>query len=88
MERQRVVKMGKSQDQKQAQEPESSTPATESAPKPPKTRRSRKRRGPITDIDRMITKAIDQVMGEGYTASHGKSDRIEGLRKEVDDGSL
>jgi len=62
---------------------ESPTPATEPAPKPPRASKSRKRRGPITDIDRMISKAIDQVKGEGYTASHGKSDQVKGSGKEV-----
>jgi excisionase family DNA binding protein len=83
MERHRVAKKEKEQDQM-----ESATPATRPPPKPPKDLRSRKRKGPIADIDRMISKAIDQVKGESYTASHGKSDRIEGLGKEVDDGSL
>jgi excisionase family DNA binding protein len=86
MEKHRVAKEEKDHDQKQG--PESSTPGIEPAPKPPKARASKRRRGPTTDIDRMISKAIDQVNGEGYTASHGKSDRIEGLGKEVDDGSL
>jgi hypothetical protein len=31
----------------------------------------------------MISKAIDQVKGEGYTASHGKSDQVKGSGKEV-----
>jgi excisionase family DNA binding protein len=86
MEQHRVAEEKKDHDQKQG--PESSTPGIEPAPKAPKARRARKRRGPITDIDRMISKAIDQVKEGGYTASHGKSDRIEGLGKEVDDGSL
>jgi len=75
MEKHRVVK------EEKVQEPP--TPTTKSAPKPPKARRSRKRKGPITDIDRMISKAIDQVKGEGYTASHGKSDQVKGSGKEV-----
>ena len=83
MERHRVVKHEKEQDQKQDQEPENSIPPTEPTPKPPRSRISRKRRGPVTDIDRMITKAIDQVKGEGYTASHGKSDQVKGFGKEV-----
>jgi len=86
MEQHRVAEEKKDHDQKQG--PESSTPGIEPAPKAPKARRARKRRGPVTDVDRMISKAIDQVKGESYTASHGKSDRIEGLGKEVDDGSL
>ena len=65
------------------QESGSSTPASETAPKLPRARRSRKRKGPITDIDRMISKAIDQVKGEGYTPSYGKSDLVKGSGKEV-----
>jgi excisionase family DNA binding protein len=40
------------------------------------------------DIDRAIKKAIEGVNGKGYTTSHGKPDRIKGLRKEVQDGTL
>ena len=36
-----------------------------------------------TDIDRLIRRTIDQVKGEGYTPSHGKSDRLKGLGEEV-----
>jgi len=77
MEKHRVAK-----DEK-VQEP--TTPTTDSTPKfsATRARRSRKRKGPITDIDRMISKAIDQVKGEGYTASHGKSDQVKGSGKEV-----
>jgi excisionase family DNA binding protein len=81
MEQHRVAEEKKDHDQKQG--PESSTPGIEPAPKATKARRSRKRRGPATDIDRMISKAIDQVKGEGYTASHGKSDQVKGSGKEV-----
>jgi len=81
MERHKVAKTENSQDEKQGHE--SSTPTTEPALEPPRTRRSRKRRNPITDIDRMISKAIDQVKGEGYTSSHGKSDQVKGSGKEV-----
>ena len=35
------------------------------------------------DIDRLVRKSIDQVNGEGYTASHGKSDQVKGSGKEV-----
>jgi len=79
MEKHRVARDEKTQEP----EPESSTPAMEPVPKPLRARKSRKRRGPITDIDRMISKAIDQVKGEGYTASHGKSDQVKGSGKEV-----
>jgi excisionase family DNA binding protein len=40
------------------------------------------------DIDRVIKKAIEGVNGKRYTASHGKPDRIKGLREEVQDGTL
>jgi len=40
------------------------------------------------DVDRVIKKAIEGVNGKGYTTSHGKPDRIKGLRKEVQDGTL
>ena len=81
MERHRVVKEENKQDQAQGQE--SSSPAQVPTSKNPQAGRSRKRRGPITDIDRMITKAIDQAKGEGYTPSHGKSDLVKGSGKEV-----
>ena len=62
---------------------EPATTVLECAKEGPAARKTRKRRVPINDLDRMIAKAIDQVKGEGYTPSHGKSDRIEGLGKEV-----
>jgi excisionase family DNA binding protein len=40
------------------------------------------------DIDRVIKKAIDGTNWKGYTTFHGKPDRIKGLRKEVEDGTL
>jgi len=80
MERHRVAKE-EVQDQKQ--EPERTDSVTEPAPKPPKARRSRKRRGPMQDIDRIIARAIDEVDAEAYTASHGKSDQVKGSGKEV-----
>ena len=82
MQKHRVGKGENDQDEKQGQE-KNATPATEPALEPPKARRSRKRSGPVTDIDRMISKAIDHVKGEGYTASHGKSDQVKGSGKEV-----
>ena len=39
-------------------------------------------------IDRLIRKTIDQTKQEDYNLDHGKSDRIEGQRKEVNDGSI
>lgn len=42
----------------------------------------------ITPVDKMIRKAIDQSKREVYNPTHGKSDRIEGLIKEKNDGSI
>ncbi len=75
MEKHRVGKENKVQDQRQH--------AVEPIQKAAEARKSRKKKGPITDIDRMISKAIDQVKGGGYTASHGKSDQVKGSGKEV-----
>ncbi len=36
----------------------------------------------------VISKAIDQSKNEGYSHNHGKSDRIEGPRKEINNGSI
>jgi len=41
-----------------------------------------------TNINRLIRKTIDQTKQEDYNLNHGKSDRIEGQRKEVNDGSI
>jgi excisionase family DNA binding protein len=40
------------------------------------------------DIDRLIRKAIDQNKLESYNPEHGKSDRIEGPKKEINHGSV
>ncbi len=40
------------------------------------------------DIDTLVNKSIAEAKGMNYTARLGKSDRIRGLRKEVDHGSL
>ena len=40
------------------------------------------------DIDRVIKNSIEGVNRKGYTGLHGKPDRIKGLRKEVEDGTL
>ena len=40
------------------------------------------------DIDRVVRKTIDGVKGKEYTVLHGKPDRIKGLRKEVENGTL
>jgi len=39
-------------------------------------------------IDKLIRKAIDQSNKEVYNPNHGKSDRIEGLIKEINNGSI
>jgi len=39
-------------------------------------------------IDKLIRKTIDQTKQEDYNHDHGKSDRIEGLRKEVKNVSI
>jgi len=39
-------------------------------------------------IDKLIRKAIDQSNIEVYNPDHGKSDRIEGPRKEINNGSV
>lgn len=42
----------------------------------------------ITPVDKLIRKAIDQSKQEVYNPAHGKSDRIEGLIKEKNNGSI
>lgn len=39
-------------------------------------------------IDKLIRKTIDQAKQEDYNLYHGKSDRIEGPRKEINNGSI
>jgi excisionase family DNA binding protein len=39
-------------------------------------------------IDKLIRKTIDQTKQEDYNSYHGKSDRIEGPRKEINNGSI
>jgi len=39
-------------------------------------------------IDKFIRKTIDRTKQEDYNSCHGKSDRIEGLKKEVNNGSI
>jgi len=75
MEKHRVVKKEKVK--------ELVTPATEPAPKPPKARRPRKRRGPATDMKQMARNTIDEVTAEYYSSGHGKSDQVKGSGKEV-----
>jgi excisionase family DNA binding protein len=40
------------------------------------------------DVDKVVKNAIEGVNGKGYNPSHGKPDRVRGLRKEVQDGTL
>jgi len=42
----------------------------------------------LTPIDKLIRKAIDQSKNEVYNPAHGKSDRIEGPKKEIKYGSI
>ena len=83
MEKHRVVKQEKEQDQKQEQVQEPPKTATEPAPKSLRARKSRKRRGPITDTKRMARNTIDQVTAAYYSSGHGKSDQVKGSGKEV-----
>ena len=52
-----------------------------------RTNKSRKIKASIP-IDKLIRKAIDQSNDEVYNPYHGKSDRIEGPRKEIYNGSI
>lgn len=40
------------------------------------------------DIGRVVRNAIDGVTGKRYTRTHGKPDQVEGLGREVPDGTL
>jgi len=39
-------------------------------------------------IDRIVKKAVDGAKGKGYNSGYGKPDRIKGLGKEVEHGSI
>jgi len=54
---------------------------------PDGTNKSRKRKINLP-IDRLVRKTIDQSKNEVYNPDHGKSDRIEGPRKEINNGSI
>ena len=43
---------------------------------------------PRMDIDAVVKKSIEEVKNSRYNFPHGKSDRIKGLRKEVENGTL
>jgi excisionase family DNA binding protein len=43
---------------------------------------------PSVDVDHLVKKSIEEIRGSGYTVSYGKPDRIKGLGKEVEDGTL
>jgi excisionase family DNA binding protein len=43
---------------------------------------------PRMDIDTLRRKTIAEVKSKQYIPNHGKPDRIKGLRKEVEDGSI
>ena len=54
-----------------------------------KTRKKRKMSDSANNhIDKLIRKTIDQTKKEDYNLDHGKSDRIEGPRKEINNGSI
>ena len=55
-----------------------------------KTRgKRRKTSGRTNDhFDKIVAKIIDVETDKYYSPDHGKSDRIEGLRKEVNNGSI
>jgi excisionase family DNA binding protein len=54
-----------------------------------KTREKRKKSDSANNhIDKLIRKTIDQIKQEDYNLDHGKSDRIEGPRKEINNGSI
>jgi len=41
-----------------------------------------------TNVDRIVRKIIDRESRSEYTSPHGKSDRIEGPWKEINNGSI
>jgi len=53
-----------------------------------KTKRRKTSGGSADHTDKMIAKIIDEVKSTSYTVTHGRSDQIEDLRKEVEHGSI
>ncbi len=45
-------------------------------------------RNPNIDVDALVKKTVAESRGNRYTASHGKSDQVKGLGKEVSHGAL
>ncbi len=43
---------------------------------------------PEIDINRVVEKAVEWAKKTGYNLAHGKPDRLKGLRKEVEHGSI
>lgn len=43
---------------------------------------------PNTDVDSIVKKSIESAMNSGYNRGHGKTDRIKGLREEVENGTV
>ena len=78
MEQHRVAKT-----EKTLTVPENGSEHVQEAPETRKPRKRRVRRGPISDIDRMVRNTIDQVKAEYYSLGHGKSDQVKGSGKEV-----
>jgi excisionase family DNA binding protein len=40
------------------------------------------------DVHKVIKKAVEEANGKGYNPSHGKPDRVKGLREEVEHGAV
>lgn len=78
MERYRVAKT-----ERTLAVPDNGSGHVQKVPETRKPRKRRVRRGPTTDIDRMVRNTIDQVKAEYYSLGHGKSDQVKGSGKEV-----
>jgi len=78
MERHRVAKT-----ERTLAVPDNGSGHVQKVPETRKPRKRRVRRGPTTDIDRMVRNTIDQVKAEYYSSGHGKSDQVKGSGKEV-----
>lgn len=62
-------------------------PAVDARVEVKKVFRSIERKGDF-DVNAVVKKSIEDVVGRRYTFRHGKPDRTRGLRKEVEDGYL
>ena len=43
---------------------------------------------PVAIVNNMVEEAIEEVTGTRYNVRTGKPERVKGLRKEVEDGTL